>query len=102
MHFEIRLPDEHGRQQILDIHTKYMRSRGHLDASVSTAVLAAQTENFSGAELEGLIRSATSFALNRKDMGVVSVTSEDFERALEELRPAHGSPCSCYQRSSAW
>lgn len=28
-------------------------------------LVAAQTKNFSGAELEGLVKSATSFALNR-------------------------------------
>merc|ERR1719414_1205606 len=93
LHVEISLPDEEGRQQILDIHTKSMRGSGYLDHSVSISALAAQTKNFSGAELEGLIRSATSFALNRKvnvtdlakskDMGQVSLTNEDFEQALE-------------------
>ena len=29
--------------------------------------VAARTQNFSGAELEGLVKSATSFALNRQD-----------------------------------
>ena len=29
--------------------------------------VAARTQNFSGAELEGLVKSATSFALNRQE-----------------------------------
>ena len=29
--------------------------------------VAATTQNFSGAELEGLVKSATSFALNRQE-----------------------------------
>merc|ERR1711992_492310 len=75
VHVEISLPDEDGRVQILNI----------------------QTKNFSGAELEGLIKSASSFALNRKvsiidlakskDMGAVMLTNEDFEHALEEVKP---------------
>merc|ERR1719499_1306009 len=100
VHVEISLPDEHGRQQILNIHTKDMQKAGYLDPSVSIPALAAQTKNFSGAELEGLIRSATSFALNRKvnvqdlnktkDMGKVTVISDDFEEALLEIKPMFG------------
>merc|ERR1740121_2170762 len=100
VHVEISLPDEHGRQQILNIHTKDMQKAGYLDPSVSIAALAAQTKNFSGAELEGLIRSATSFALNRKvdvqdlnktkDMGKVTVINDDFEEALLENKPMFG------------
>merc|ERR1719384_2920059 len=101
VHVEISLPDEHGRQQILNIHTKSMGKAGYLDSSVSIPALAAQTKNFSGAEIEGLIRSATSFALNRKvnvtdlaqskDMGHVSLTAEDFEEALSEVKPMFGA-----------
>merc|ERR1719433_375585 len=100
VHVEISLPDEDGRQQILNIHTKSMRSAGYLDPSVSIEALAAKTKNFSGAELEGLIRSASSFALNRKvnvtdlakskDMGQVTLNSEDFENALLEVKPMFG------------
>mmetsp|Transcript_10699 Transcript_10699/g.33278 ORF Transcript_10699/g.33278 Transcript_10699/m.33278 type:complete len:734 (-) Transcript_10699:267-2468(-) len=100
VHVEISLPDEHGRVEILNIHTKNMRAKGYLDSSVSIPALAAQTKNFSGAELEGLIRSATSFALNRKvnvqdlakskEMGQISVTQEDFENALLEVKPSFG------------
>jgi len=101
VHVEISLPDEAGRVQILNIHTKSMREKNYLDASVSIPAIAARTKNFSGAELEGLIRSATSFALNRKvdignlansakDMGTISVTSEDFESAMSDVKPAFG------------
>merc|ERR1739846_225836 len=51
VHVEISLPDEQGRQQILNIHTKGMQKAGYLDASVSLPALAAQTKNFSGAEI---------------------------------------------------
>eukprot|EP00419_Tripos_fusus_P004649 CAMPEP_0172674052 /NCGR_PEP_ID=MMETSP1074-20121228/12523_1 /TAXON_ID=2916 /ORGANISM="Ceratium fusus, Strain PA161109" /LENGTH=731 /DNA_ID=CAMNT_0013491435 /DNA_START=37 /DNA_END=2232 /DNA_ORIENTATION=- len=100
VHVEISLPDENGRQEILNIHTKGMRETGYLQPDVSIPALAGQTKNFSGAEIAGLIRSATSFALNRKvniqdlgktgDLGEIKITNEDFELALEEVKPAFG------------
>jgi vesicle-fusing ATPase len=50
---EIGLPDEHGRIQIFNIHTTSMRSNNYLDPTVRVEELAAQTKNFSGAEIEG-------------------------------------------------
>jgi len=60
------------------------------------AELATNTKNFSGAEIEGLVKSATSFALNRKidakdgiklKDGEIVVTRADFHAALEECKP---------------
>ena len=59
------LPDEHGRLQILDIHIEKIRDNKKLAPDVHMEELAANTKNFSGAELEGLIRAATSTAMNR-------------------------------------
>mmetsp|Transcript_30164 Transcript_30164/g.5458 ORF Transcript_30164/g.5458 Transcript_30164/m.5458 type:complete len:85 (+) Transcript_30164:1072-1326(+) len=64
VHVEIGLPDEHGREQILNIHTKSMRDSKHLDESVDLLELASLTKNFSGAEIEALVKSAASHALN--------------------------------------
>lgn len=36
-----------------------------MGADVSLQELAKETKNYSGAEIEGVVRSATSFALNR-------------------------------------
>jgi SpoVK/Ycf46/Vps4 family AAA+-type ATPase len=63
---EIGLPDERGRAQILKIHTRKMRENKTMAPDVDLNSIAARTKNFSGAELEGLVKSATSFALNRK------------------------------------
>jgi vesicle-fusing ATPase len=101
VHVEISLPDEAGRIHILNIHTKAMREKSYLDMSVSIPAIAAGTKNFSGAEISGLIRSATSFALNRKvhfgsiaapskDLGNITVTNEDFEQAMLEIKPLFG------------
>lgn len=65
VHMEISLPDESGRLQILGIHTSKMRTNHLMEADVDLAELAALTKNFSGAEINGLIKSATSFAFNR-------------------------------------
>uniref|UniRef100_A0A7I4D008 Vesicle-fusing ATPase n=1 Tax=Physcomitrium patens TaxID=3218 RepID=A0A7I4D008_PHYPA len=62
---EIGLPDENGRVQILNIHSNKMKENSFLGADVDLQELASRTKNFSGAELEGLVKSATSFALNR-------------------------------------
>lgn len=100
VHVEISLPDETGRIEILNIHTKQMREKKYLAAEVSLPELATRTKNMSGAEIEGLVRSATSFALNRKvnvknlasntDLSNIVVGNEDFEYALEEVKPAFG------------
>lgn len=65
VHMEISLPDEAGRYQILNIHTMKMRVNGVMDQDVDLEELAVNTKNFSGAEIGGLIKSATSFAFNR-------------------------------------
>jgi vesicle-fusing ATPase len=65
IHIEISLPDEQGRVQILNIHTSKMRINGVMADDVNIEELASLTKNFSGAELNGLVKSATSFAFNR-------------------------------------
>ncbi|TMS22368.1 Vesicle-fusing ATPase [Larimichthys crocea] len=62
---EIGLPDEKGRIQILHIHTTKMRQYDLLHSDVDIKELAVETKNYSGAELEGLVRAAQSTAMNR-------------------------------------
>ena len=59
------LPNEHGRGQILNIHTAKMKENHKLASDFDVDLLAKQTKNFSGAEIEGLVRAATSTAMNR-------------------------------------
>ncbi len=63
VHLPIGLPDEAGRLQILNIHTRTMRQHKKLASDVDLEALAHRAKNFSGAELEGLVKSAASFAL---------------------------------------
>lgn len=101
---EISLPDEHGRQQILVIHTSQMRKFNKLAPDVSLEELATKTKNFSGAEIEGLVRAAQSTAMNRliKAASKVEIDPEateklcvnrqDFLHALEnDIKPAFGT-----------
>uniref|UniRef100_A0A8C8D4T7 Vesicle-fusing ATPase n=1 Tax=Oncorhynchus tshawytscha TaxID=74940 RepID=A0A8C8D4T7_ONCTS len=101
---EIGLPDEKGRVQILNIHTNKMRDFGLLAPDVDVKELAAGTKNYSGAELEGLVRAAQSTAMNRhiKATATVEVDTEraeklqvtrsDFMGSLNnDIKPAFGS-----------
>ncbi|KAF8738684.1 hypothetical protein AX14_010612 [Amanita brunnescens Koide BX004] len=101
VHMEISLPDEEGRHQILNIHTAQMRKNGVMDTDVDLLELASRTKNFSGAEINGLVKSAASFAFNRHvKVGTVAGISDDVERlmvnrgdfmnALDEVHPAFG------------
>jgi vesicle-fusing ATPase len=62
---EIGLPDEAGRLQILNIHTARLRENSKLSSDVDLQKLSEITRNYSGAEIEGLVRAAMSFAMNR-------------------------------------
>jgi vesicle-fusing ATPase len=101
VHMEISLPDENGRHQILNIHTAKMRQNGVLESDVDLLELAMVTKNFSGAEITGLVKSATSFAFNRHikvgtmagisdDVEHLRVNRSDFFSALEDVKPAFG------------
>ncbi|XP_063090042.1 vesicle-fusing ATPase-like [Cavia porcellus] len=101
---EIGLPDEKGRLQILHIHTARMRDHQLLSTDVDIKELAVETKNFSGAELEGLVRAAQSTAMNRhikastkvevdiEKAESLKVTRGDFLASLENgIKPAFGT-----------
>jgi len=100
VHMEISLPDEQGRFQILRIHTTKMRTNKFMDDDVNLEELAALTKNFSGAEIEGLVKAATSYAFSRQidpknmtkplDPEQMRVTRADFAQALGDIKPAFG------------
>jgi vesicle-fusing ATPase len=60
---EITLPDEAGRLAILQVHTLEMIKNNLLSPQVSLEQWAQRTVNYTGAELEGLVRSAQSYAM---------------------------------------
>ncbi|OLY78342.1 Vesicular-fusion protein sec18 [Smittium mucronatum] len=102
VHIEVGLPDEKGRLQIIGIHTLKMRQNHILNKDVDLQELATLTRNFSGAEIAGLIKSASSFAFNRHikvgtmagieaDISKLEITRDDFLGALTEVKPAFGA-----------
>uniref|UniRef100_M1CWU5 Vesicle-fusing ATPase n=1 Tax=Solanum tuberosum TaxID=4113 RepID=M1CWU5_SOLTU len=105
---EISLPDENGRLQILQIHTNKMKENSFLSPDVNLQELAARTKNYSGAELEGVVKSAVSYALNRQlsmddltkpvDEESIKVTMDDFLYAINEVRPAFGASTDDLER----
>ncbi len=98
VHVEIGLPNEEGRLQILSIHTKQLKLSQALGQDVSIAELAQKSKNFSGAEIKGLVRNATTYATQRVidltstgsikmgDAKQIQVRRGDFIRALEECK----------------
>ncbi|KAI2622823.1 P-loop containing nucleoside triphosphate hydrolase protein [Xylaria nigripes] len=101
VHLEISLPDEPGRLEIIKIHTSKMKTNGLLNPDVNLDELASLTKNFSGAELNGLVKAAASFAFSRhtevgqlaavkQDVANMKINRSDFMNALTEVRPAYG------------
>jgi len=76
IHLEISLPDEKGRKQIFDIHTRQMRQHSLIDEDVDFDFLAAKTKNYTGAEIEAVCRGATSFALF-KDVDLSNIGKDE-------------------------
>ncbi|KAK3431413.1 hypothetical protein EUGRSUZ_E03294 [Eucalyptus grandis] len=105
---EISLPDENGRLQIFQIHTNKMKENSFLAPDVNLSALAARTKNYSGAEIEGVVKSAVSYALNRQlslddltkpvDEESIKVTMDDFLNALKEIVPAFGASTDDLER----
>lgn len=99
---ETHLPDEKGRSDILEIHTRTMRSHDYLDDSVDLHEIALICKNYTGAELESVIKSAASIALARqvdpgkldetlKKFTAPKITQRDFLDALKDIVPAFGA-----------
>ena len=75
----VSIPDRHGREGILRIHTRHL----HLAPDVDIATLAATTIGMSGADLANLCNEAALAAArhNRE-----SITMADFEEAQDKIR----------------
>ncbi len=94
----IPIPDQHGREEILEIHSRGMP----LANSVELGRLAAITHGFVGADLEALCREAGMIALRRllpqvdfsqrhipyELLAQLEVGMEDFQAALREVEPS--------------
>ena len=75
-------PDLAGREHILNIHTGKMP----LASDVDLASVAKQTERFTGADLEDVVRRAGLNAIRRDANEATEVTGADFKEALKDSR----------------
>lgn len=95
---EIGIPDDEGRLQILNIHTRGMP----LDEKVDLKQISKTTHGFVGADLEALAKESAMRSLRRvlpeidlteekvssDVLQKIKVSSEDFREALKEVRPS--------------
>ena len=95
---EIGIPDDEGRLEILNIHTRGMP----LDENVKLEKISQTTHGFVGADLEVLCKEAAMRSLRRilpeinldeekvskEVLQKIKITGEDFTDALKEVRPS--------------
>ncbi|HXG74409.1 MAG TPA: CDC48 family AAA ATPase [Candidatus Nitrosotenuis sp.] len=95
---EIGIPDEEGRLEILQIHTRGMP----LDDKVNLKQFSKVTHGFVGADLESLAKEAAMRSLRRilpdidldqekisaEILQKIKITDEDFKEALKDVRPS--------------
>ncbi|KAL0231822.1 hypothetical protein GEMRC1_011226 [Eukaryota sp. GEM-RC1] len=96
---EVGLPNKEGRQQILAIHTQSIADNGLLADDVDLDELLEISENYTGAELAGVVRAACDTALSRhadmktgkiSNLKQLKIYQNDFLRAFKVLPPQFG------------
>jgi transitional endoplasmic reticulum ATPase len=88
---EVGVPDETGRTEILEVHTRNMS----LDDDVTLDALASRTHGFVGADIDALVTEAALVAIRRAraehddlDDLDATVTKRDFDSALATVEPS--------------
>jgi transitional endoplasmic reticulum ATPase len=85
---EIGVPNEAGRREVLEVHTRRMPLADDVDLDA----LARRTHGFVGADLESLSTEAAMAALRRRDRTArltdLQVTRADFEAAMASVEPS--------------
>jgi transitional endoplasmic reticulum ATPase len=86
---EVPFPDNKGREQIFNIHTK----KKPLAEDVSIAKLVELTEGFSGAEIAAIANRAAITALKRyvggksENLNEIKITQQDLLDAIDKVKP---------------
>ncbi|MGQ0605422.1 MAG: CDC48 family AAA ATPase [Candidatus Nitrosotenuis sp.] len=95
---EIGIPDQEGRMEVLEIHTRGMP----IDEKIDLKQFARVTHGFVGADLESLTKEAAMRSLRRilpeidlqqekisaEILQKIKISEEDFKEALKEVRPS--------------
>ncbi|MCD6557682.1 MAG: CDC48 family AAA ATPase [Candidatus Aenigmarchaeota archaeon] len=79
----VPLPDEKAREKIFEVHTRNVP----LSKDISLKELAKRTENYTGADIEAIVREAGMNAL-RRDKNAREITKKDIEEALSKVKPS--------------
>jgi vesicle-fusing ATPase len=99
---EIGIPDQNSRKEIFDIHLEKAKVKGALASDVDTLQLSQITDNFTGAEIAGVVRNATTFAICRQinesesknfkldKSSSICIRSDDLFQAIEDTYPLFG------------
>src|SRR5690606_34573134 len=109
---EIGIPDEQGRLEILQIHTRGMP----LTEDVDLAAIARVTHGFVGADLEALSKEAAMRSLRRilpeinleepkipaEILNKIKVTRQNFEEALRDVQPSAMREVSVQRPNIKW
>lgn len=90
VHIEVKPPNELQRRQILEVKTNKLRRNGFLEDEVNLDELALLTENYSGADIEGLINKVVSEMIHDKiNKGQPGIISQDdfLNHIVEKSKP---------------
>lgn len=99
---EISIPTQNGRKEIFDIHLKPSKLKNALASDVDTDYLASITDNFTGAEIAGVVRNAITFAIYREinktdnknfkleKSDIITIQTQDLIQAINDLEPLFG------------
>lgn len=110
IHLNIGLPDQKDRLEILEIHLRTMTQNNLVSDELKNPdileEIAKKTNNYTGAEIAGLVKSAVSHSLERetnlqtlieksennhnKPITTLEVKLEDINKALQEIEPYFG------------
>lgn len=84
VHLEIGLPDRKGREQIFRIHTKKMTVNNMIEG-FDAGLFAEMTENYTGAEIEAVVRNAANRSLHENLLSDGKDRSKGKEEENEDI-----------------
>ncbi|HIJ98608.1 TPA: CDC48 family AAA ATPase, partial [archaeon] len=86
------VPEKESRLKIFKVHTKNMP----LAKDVSIEKLAAETEEYVGADIEAICREAAMIALRKSGMKAEEVSMAEFKAAMDVVRPTMNEEMKTY------
>lgn len=108
---EVSIPDEKGRHEIFQIHLAKAQQKGTLSPDVKIESLVKKTNNFTGAEIAGVVRNAITYAIYRQinqpksrnpfakaketpfqldKENNITILPEDLYQSIEDIQPLFG------------